>query len=171
MVQGLRGIRGLVDHGRHEHHAVDAELLQVAGVAHRLGQAGFGDAAEHLHTASDHAEHGLHDLALLDGGHRLVLTQRSEEHEAGDAAADQDVHMGGGSLEVERTVLVQLRGDGGEDTGPKRLHVGNSIPGNLRHGLARGALAGVAHGTEGDCGRGAQRHRGRKAGTRFRYAS
>ena len=60
---------------------------------------------------------------LLLADHRLFLAERPEKDQPLNAGRDEHLHVRGRRVEIERAVLVELRGDGRKNTGPIRFHV------------------------------------------------
>ena len=82
---------------------------------------------EHRHSAVHHFHHRLHHAPLLLARHRLVLAERSQEDQPLDTGLDEHLRVRRRPVEIDGAVLVQLRGDGGKNTGPIRFHVSSSV--------------------------------------------
>ena len=123
VVERFRRVGRLVDHRRHEHEAVEAELLAVTHEAAGFGQARLRHAAQDGHATVDGFHHVGEDRAFLLGGQGLVLAERPEEDQPGDARLDQRFGVRGRRGKIEGAVLVKLRGDGGKNAGPMGFHV------------------------------------------------
>ncbi len=80
----------------------------------------------------------LHHRDLLGLGERAVLAHGAADDEARHAVADQALHDARGGVDVEREVVAELRGDGGEDTFPGDLLRMSAL---LNHGSAHSVIA------------------------------
>src|SRR5207249_12337414 len=98
------------------------EALAIAYVPASLGGAALRDTAEHRHAAIHGCHHRLDEAPFFFGSERLVLPERTEENDAGDAGLDDRFRLARGGVEVERAVLFHLRGDGRENALPVGFH-------------------------------------------------
>jgi hypothetical protein len=115
--------RGLVDHRRQYHEAVDPDLLGVDGIAAGQRRRVLGDAGEDGHAALHRIDGELEDLALLVSLERAVLAHRAQHNEAVHAGAQEPLDMRRRGREIDGLVRLEVSGD-------RRVH---TLP--LRHGL------------------------------------
>jgi len=81
--------------------------------------AGFGHAGEHGHASACDADRVAHHAAFLFGGEGLVLPQRAAHDEPLHARVEESLQMQGLCRLIKSLILAELRGDGGEDAGPR----------------------------------------------------
>src|SRR6478735_8992670 len=155
-------LAGLVVVGADEQHAVDADLLGLAGQLHRVGGGIGADPRDDARAVTDRVLHGAEDLTVL--GHRRggALPGRPADDDPVVAVVDEMRRDPSGPLEVDAAVLVERGGHRGEEAAerdggthgrrltPRSGMTSSAEPGacrrsalRSRHGVRRGA--GAAH--------------------------
>ena len=153
-------LAGLVVVGADEQHAVDADLLRLAGQLDRVGGGVGADARDDARAVADRVLDRAQDLAVL--GHRGggALPRRAADDDAVVAVVDEVRRDPRGAVEVDAAVLVERGGHRGEEAAerdvgahgrrlsPRSGMTASAEPGacrrsalRSRHGVRRGAGA------------------------------
>jgi hypothetical protein len=112
-----RGVT-LINHRRHDHEAGCAELFAVLHVADGAASIHLRHAADHRHATGGHFDGVFDHRTFFLRLEALVFTQRAAHDQSGHADVDLRLPMPCGGCEIERLILVELREDCREDTGP-----------------------------------------------------
>lgn len=111
--QGLVSV-GFVDHGGHQHDAIDAHGFALLGVFDGFGGGTFGDAAEDLDFTVGNLLGELEDFELLFPGEGQIFAQRPVHDKARYTGVEQDFEVLLEGDVVDGEVLVEWRCYGGK---------------------------------------------------------